>query len=129
MTLNAYGHQIELDAVKGAMKTSGLDPDNTDLSALDLMKFAEARGLGVVGIHAEGKNIPSVLATGDILHFDHQHFVVFDERRGRAIVILDPAEGQVEIDEQAFATEFSGTALLFAASPEALQRRKQQLGL
>ena len=129
MTLSAYGVRFDLNRVKGAMNAENLDLDASGLSALDLVNFAKRNGLGAEGIHAKASAVVDVLKTGDILHFNRNHFVVFDRRDNDRLVILDPALGRRELDMATFATEFSETALLFAASPQAMVERKRELGL
>jgi len=89
MTLAYYGQQMPLEQVQRAL------PPDTDkgLSALQLMNFAKARGLGARGIAIETADAARLLRTGDILHVDGHHYVVIDHVAEDGIHVLDPATG------------------------------------
>ena len=123
MTLSYYGRPTTLDASKAA---THLQSDGT--SALDLVNAAEASGLGTWGIHADAEIVLPVLRTGDILHFDFNHFVVFEALAADGVVLMDPAVGRRVIDRAEFAKHYTGVALLFERSPAALEARKRSVG-
>ena len=124
MTLSYYGRPTTLDASKAA---THFHADGT--TALDLVQAAEAGGLGATGIAAEADAVLPVLRTGDILHFDFNHFVVFDALVADGVRLVDPSEGHQVIDRAAFAQHFTGVALLFERSPAALEARKRSIHL
>jgi ABC-type bacteriocin/lantibiotic exporter with double-glycine peptidase domain len=124
ITLTYYGRPTTLDAGKAATHF-GSEPT----SALDLVNAAKANGLGAVGIAAEVESVLPVLRTGDILHFDFNHFVVFDALTTAGIQLMDPAVGRRVIDRAAFSKHFTGVALLFERSPAALDARTRSIGI
>jgi ABC-type bacteriocin/lantibiotic exporter with double-glycine peptidase domain len=123
-TLTYYGRPTTLDASKAATHYS---PAGT--TALDLVNAALATGLGATGIAADAEQVLRVLRTGDILHFDGNHFVVFDAFSGDSVRIMDPADGSRRLDRATFANRFSGVALLFERSPTALETRLRSIGI
>ena len=98
-------------------------------SALDLVNAAEANGLGAIGVSADADSALPMLRTGDILHFDFNHFVVFDALAAGGVRLMDPATGSRVINRAAFAEHFTGVALLFERSPAAMEVRKRSLAL
>lgn len=124
MTLNFYGHPTTLEATKAAMHFH-----SDEVSALDLVEVAKANGLGAAGVSAGAAAILSVLRPGDILHFDFDHFVVFEGIAPDGIRLLDPGMGRVTLDRARFATRFTDVALLFDRSPEALDERMRSFSL
>jgi len=124
MTLNHYGRGTNLDAIKAAMQFRG-----SGSSALDIVHVAEAHGLGVVGIRAEADLVLPVLQRGDILYVDFNHFVVVDRVLPDAIQILDPGMGRVTLHHADFVKRYAQIALLFASTAEALEIRKQAIGV
>jgi len=121
-TLSYYGRPTTLDAGKAATHFHS-EPTN----ALDLVNAAEANGLGAVGIAGDADHVLPVLRTGDILHLDFNHFVVFDALATEGVWLMDPAVGRRVIDRAAFAEHYSGVALLFERSPAALEARRRSM--
>ncbi len=124
ITLNYYAHPMTLDAAKAA---THFHSDGT--TALDLVNAAEASGLGAAGIAVDADAALPLLSTGDILHFDFNHFVVVETLDGDVVRLMDPAAGRVSFDRTAFARHYSGVALLFERSPEAMAARARSIGL
>jgi ABC-type bacteriocin/lantibiotic exporter with double-glycine peptidase domain len=124
ITLSYYGRPTTLDASKAATHFH-----SEPTSALDLVNAATAKGLGAIGVAAEAESVLPNLRTGDILHFDFNHFVVFDALAAEGIRLMDPAVGRRVIDRAAFAEHFTGVALLFERSPAALEARTRSIGI
>lgn len=129
MTLHVYGRPTDLDAAKRTMKAMNVDPDtNEGMSGLDLVNFAKRSGLGAAGLKLDAADV-KYLRTGDILWFGFNHFVVFDRAELQTIHIVDPGKGPQVLDLPIFSAEFTGVALVFAASPDEMERRKREIGL
>jgi ABC-type bacteriocin/lantibiotic exporter with double-glycine peptidase domain len=124
ITLSYYGRPTTLDASKAATHFH-----SEATNALDLVNAAEASGLGAVGVGGDAERMLPVLRTGDILHFDSDHFVVFEALDGDSVALMDPAVGRRVIDRSVFAKHYTGVALLFERSPEALEARKRAIAL
>jgi len=123
-TLTYYGRPTTLDASKAATHYS-----SAGTTALDLVNAALATGLGATGIAADSDDVLPALRTGDILHFDGNHFVVFDAFSDDNVRIMDPADGSHRLDRAAFANRFTGVALLFERSPAVLETRLRSIGI
>src|SRR6185503_10681778 len=124
ITLSYYGRPTTLEASKAATQFH-----SEPTSALDLVNAAEASGLAAFGVAADPERVLPVLRTGDILHFDFDHFVVFEALAADSVRVMDPAVGRRVIDRVAFAQHYTGVALLFERSPEALEARKRSIGI
>jgi ABC-type bacteriocin/lantibiotic exporter with double-glycine peptidase domain len=124
MTLSYYGRPTTLDASKAAMHFH-----SEATSALDLVNAAKANGLGTWGVGADAETVLPVLRMGDILHYDFDHFVVFEALAADGVRLMDPGLGRRVIDRAEFAKHYTGVALLFERSPAALEARKRSVAV
>lgn len=124
MTFNRYGRSIALDQV-----TREIGGAANGTSAADIVREAERHGLGTSGVSVDPELARSVLEPGDILHWNFNHFVVFERSADTGVWVLDPGAGEQLVDTATFAKAFTGVALLFANSPDAMLLRKAKLGL
>jgi ATP-binding cassette subfamily B protein len=112
MVLARHGRREQLDELRGAVLGKGGGTD-----AFSLVGAARRYGLRARGVRCEAEDA-AFLPPGSILHWEFNHFVVF-ERQGRGgIEILDPAVGRRRISHEQFRKSFTGVALLFAPSDE-----------
>lgn len=83
------------------------------VSALDIVRWAQASGLHATGVAAELGALHR-LPMPSILHWKMRHFVVLAQvRRGRYL-ILDPAlAGPVHLSRSEVARQYSGHAIIF----------------
>jgi ABC-type bacteriocin/lantibiotic exporter with double-glycine peptidase domain len=117
MTLDYYGKPAALDAIEHE-----LPPGADGVSALQLLKLAESRGLGVEGVKVITPRHASLLRAGDILHVDEHHFVVVDHVSDDGIHVLDPDSGP-DVVALTDPTHPYRAALVFADTPAALDER------
>jgi predicted double-glycine peptidase len=118
MTLNLYGRPTTVDA---ALTTMPVKHDG--VSALDIVNAAKAKGLGVKGVRVTAEEAARYLIAGDIVHLRASHFAVVERTTATGLVLLDPAAGTRDVDVATLSSEFSGVALIFGDSPEALTQR------
>jgi ATP-binding cassette, subfamily B, bacterial len=109
MVLAHHGHAATLDACRVATGT------NRGTDALGIVRGAEQFGLRGRGLRIEVEDL-ELLPAGAILHWDFNHFVVFDRvRRGR-VELVDPAYGRRSLPLDRFRKHFTGIALVFEPS-------------
>lgn len=107
MVLSYFKHETNLDEVRRAV---GVNQDGAD--ALSILRGAEHYGLVGRGLSLD---IPAMrhLPPGAILHWEFNHFVVFEKWTKDAIYIVDPALGRRKITLEKARRSFSGIALVF----------------
>ena len=109
--LRHYGRDVLLDSVRAT-----LGSERHGVSALGLLRAARNYGLRGRGVQADLEQL-DLLPKGAVLHWEFNHFVVFEsvDRRGN-VTIVDPAHGRRRIAPDAFSEAFTGVALLFEPS-------------
>lgn len=123
MILDRYGASIPLEELRDLCGTS-----RDGNSALQLLQAAERLGLKGRGYKMQPKQLIDERSPL-ILHWRMNHFVVIDGfTRGRA-VILDPALGRVQVEQEELGRAFSGIALKLEPTPALKRRRRVSPGI
>jgi ATP-binding cassette subfamily B protein len=107
MVLGYFGKTVPLDALRDAC-----GPGRDGVSALDLLNAASFFGLRARPARLEIDDL-AFLTPASILHWEFDHFVVFEGLTADAVDILDPALGRRRVPVSAFRRSFTGVALLF----------------
>jgi ABC-type bacteriocin/lantibiotic exporter with double-glycine peptidase domain len=107
MVLTYYGKPVRLDEVRDA---AGVGRDGVHAQAL--LQAARWFGLRGRGVRLEMDDL-DFLEAGSVLHWQFNHFVVFERLRKDAVDIVDPAFGQRRVPLDEFRKLFTGVALLF----------------
>ncbi len=125
MVLGFLGRDVNLDEVREAAGGSGRD--GTD--ALAIVRAAEWFGLRSRGIAIDVASLTS-LPAGSILHWEFNHFVVFERISKKGIEIVDPGMGKRVVSAARFSESFTGVALVFEPSDtfEAKRRGNGRFG-
>jgi len=108
MVLAYLGRDATLDEVREIAGGSGRD--GADAQAL--VKTAEHYGLRARGLSIDIEHMKYVPA-GSILHWEFNHFVVFERMTRRGAEIVDPGRGRRVIPEAQLRASFTGVALVF----------------
>lgn len=107
MVLRYYGHERSLDEVRRATTT-----DHNGVSALSILRAGRSYGLRGRGVKVEGLDDLELLPRAAILHWEFNHFVVFERVDRRGVIILDPAHGRRRVSTAQFDRACTGVALL-----------------
>ncbi|HUS32513.1 MAG TPA: peptidase domain-containing ABC transporter [Kofleriaceae bacterium] len=107
MVLKFLGRDAMLDEVREAI---GGGRDGTD--AAGIIRGASHYGLVGRGLSLDVDNL-RFLPAGSILHWEFNHFVVFERMTKAGAVIVDPARGTRTIPEKQLREAFTGVALVF----------------
>ncbi|HEX8114081.1 MAG TPA: cysteine peptidase family C39 domain-containing protein, partial [Kofleriaceae bacterium] len=105
MVMAYYGRETKLAEVRDAM---GIGRDG--VSAKAILDTAERYGLTGRGIKVDTSQI-KLVKTGTILHWEFNHFVVFDRIVPGGIRIVDPATGPRDVPLDQFGKAFTGVAI------------------
>jgi ABC-type bacteriocin/lantibiotic exporter with double-glycine peptidase domain len=111
MVLRYYGRTHPLDELRDAMGV-----DHNGVSALGILRAARSYGLRGRGVRIDDLAELDMLPAGAILHWEFNHFVVFDRVDRHGPVILDPAHGRRRVPRSEFEEAFTGVALLLEPS-------------
>nr|MCH9687605.1 ABC transporter permease [Deltaproteobacteria bacterium] len=112
MVLQMHGKSVRLDELRTAL---GIDRDGS--SAADLLEAAGRYGMLGRGLQLEPTDLRHV-PPGAILHWDFNHFVVFERWTPSGIRLVDPARGRRFVPHARVEHMFTGVALV-------LQRTEQ----
>lgn len=104
--LRFYGRHVSLEEVRDAL---GIGRDGT--TALQILEGASIYGLRGRGIRIEDPSDLQYVERGSILHWNLDHFVVFDHYDRGSVVIVDPAIGQRRVSAAQAADALSGIVL------------------
>jgi len=117
MILAYHGRNIPLARIRDEL---GLARDG--VTARNLLEAGTRLGLIGRGVKVEVEKLP-LLARGSVLHWEFNHFVIFDRLDKGGVRILDPAAGIRDIPLAQFAESFTGVALEFSPAPDFRQQK------
>jgi ATP-binding cassette subfamily B protein len=105
MVMAYYGRESKLAEVRDVM---GIGRDG--VSAKSILDTAEKYGLTGRGIKVDLSQL-KLLKTATILHWEFNHFVVFDRLINDCVRIVDPATGPRDVPLHQFGKAFTGVAI------------------
>lgn len=111
MILAYYGKWLPLEQLR---KDCGVSRDGC--SARQLMQVGRDYGLEVQGFKVEPNDLPPLAPA--IIHWNFNHFLVFDGFRGKKAYLNDPARGRVSVSREEFNKSFTGVVLAFKKGPD-----------
>ncbi|HYU33150.1 MAG TPA: peptidase domain-containing ABC transporter [Thermoanaerobaculia bacterium] len=115
MVLGYYGKHLRLDDVR---KVTGFGRDGAD--ALALVNAGRVFGLRGRGVKIDEIEDLRFLDRGSILHWQFNHFVVFDRLRAGGAELVDPAVGRRWVSQEELERSFTGVALAFETGEDFL---------
>jgi ABC-type bacteriocin/lantibiotic exporter with double-glycine peptidase domain len=125
MVLGFHGKHLRLDDVR---KVTGFGRDGAD--ALALVNTGRVFGLRGRGIKIDEIDDLRFLDRGSILHWQFNHFVVFDRLRAGGAELVDPAVGRRWVSREELERSFTGVALAFETGEDFLpeESRRRDVG-
>jgi len=111
MVMRYHGKEVKLAEVREAM---GIGRDG--VSAKSILDTAERYGLAGRGIKVDISQI-KLLKTGTILHWEFNHFLVFERLVKGGVRVVDPATGPRDVKLADFAKAFTGVAIELTLTP------------
>jgi ABC-type bacteriocin/lantibiotic exporter with double-glycine peptidase domain len=118
MAMAFHGKHVPLEQVR---EITGTDRDGVD--ALSLTRAARWFGMRARGIRLELEAL-DYLEPGTILHWDFNHFVVFERITRGGVMIVDPGGGRREVSMEQFGRSFTGVAIEVEPAEEFVTSRK-----
>ncbi|MDQ3982005.1 MAG: peptidase domain-containing ABC transporter, partial [Actinomycetota bacterium] len=106
MSLAFHGRHVSPEEVRSA---TGTGRDGVDASSI--IRAARAYDMRARGVKVEVDGI-RYLPKGAILHWEFNHFVVFERLTRGGVVVVDPALGRRRIPLEQFGKSFTGVALI-----------------
>jgi ATP-binding cassette, subfamily B, bacterial len=122
IVLGSLGREVSLDEVREATGVSQRD----GVDAQQLLGAAHWFGLRGRGVSLDIEQL-KYLPPGSILHWEFNHFVVFDRMVKRGAQIIDPGRGPRVIPFDKLGQSFTGVALVFEET-ETFERRRAGKG-
>jgi ABC-type bacteriocin/lantibiotic exporter with double-glycine peptidase domain len=120
MVLGHLGRDVSLDEVREAAGGSARDGVN----AASIVRAAEWYGLRCRALSMPDLDDLQYLPPGTILHWDFNHFVVFERIVKKGIQIVDPGGGPRVVTRDQFGKLFTGVVLVFEPSDSFEPRRR-----
>ncbi|MGE5180782.1 MAG: peptidase domain-containing ABC transporter [Acidobacteriota bacterium] len=122
MVLRYLGREVTLEEVREATGGGGREGS----SALALVRGAEWYGLRGRGLSLDVDHL-KFLPAGTILHWEFNHFLVFERMTRKGAEVVDPARGRRIVDEGELRKAFTGVAIVFEKT-DAFQPKKAGTG-
>ncbi len=121
MAMAYHGKEVKLAEVREAM---GIGRDG--VSAKAILDTAERYGMVGRGIKVEPAQL-ALVKRGTILHWEFNHFVVFDRVGAKGVRIVDPATGPRDVPLDQFGKAFTGVAIELLPTPR-FTKQKYEAG-
>lgn len=118
MVLGYLGRATRLDEVGGV-----INPGRDGLDGVALLRGAEHFGLRGRGVRLDMRDL-CYLPRGSILHWELNHFVVYERQVRGAVQIVDPASGRRRVPTKRFSSSFTGIAFVFEEANALAPRAK-----
>lgn len=110
MVLGYHGREVRVAEVR---EVAGVGLDGSD--ALSLLRAAEWFGLRGRGLKLDVDDL-GYLPQASILHWEFNHFVVFERATRRGVHLVDPAYGRRCVSMEQFRRSFTGVALVIEST-------------
>jgi len=112
MVLGYHGKAVRIEELRQVHTT-----DRSGMTAQDILNVARFYGLRGRGVSIDIEEL-ELLDRGSILHWNFDHFVVFDKLDKKSVQIVDPGAGRRRVPMEQFRRSFTGVALLLEPSDE-----------
>ena len=120
MAMAYHGREVKLSEVREAM---GIGRDG--VSAKAILDTAERFGMAGRGIKVDISQL-KLLRTATILHWEFNHFVVFDRMVKGGVRIVDPATGPRDVPFNQFGKCFTGAAIELTPTDRFVKAKREK---
>lgn len=120
MVMAYYGREIPLEQMR---IETGVSRDGSKAS--NISKAANRLGLQAKGYRYSLRKLMEVAKVPCIIHWNFNHFVVYEGKKGKYHYLNDPAEGRRKLTEEELDAGYTGITVQFQKT-EAFQMEKQQ---
>lgn len=124
MILAYYGKHVALEKLR---VETGVSRDGCN--AKNICTAAEKYGFTARGKHWSCKKLVANAEPPCMLHWNFNHFVVYEGKKGRYYYLNDPALGRRKLSYEELEAGFTGVVLLFTPGPEFKKEKKKPDGL
>ena len=108
MVMSYFGKEVRLEEVRQAM---GVGRDGA--TALGIIKAARGFGMRGRGVKiSDPEEALDALPPATVLHWEFNHFLLFDKVRGQSVHVVDPAHGKRVLSMEDFKRAFTGVAVI-----------------
>jgi NHLM bacteriocin system ABC transporter peptidase/ATP-binding protein len=112
MVLAHHGRNVSLEELRAAC---GVSRDGSKAS--NISRAAERYGLEASAYRLEPDELDDIELPA-IIHWNFNHFLVYEGRLGRRYYLNDPATGPRVVDAEELGSSFTGVAMTFEPTPE-----------
>lgn len=124
MVLSHYGKDVPLEQMR---IEAGVSRDGS--KAGNLMRAARKFGMEGKGFRYSLRKLMEQASVPCIIHWNFNHFVVFEGKKGDYYYLNDPAEGRRKLTEEELDDGYTGITLQFKKRPDFVkEKRKENVG-
>lgn len=121
MILSYFGKDVPLEQMR---IETGVSRDGSKAS--NLVKAANRLGLQAKGYRYSLRKLMEEARVPCIIHWNFNHFVVYEGKKGRYHYLNDPAEGRRKLTEEELDSGYTGITIQFRKGPDFQKERKQR---
>jgi ABC-type bacteriocin/lantibiotic exporter with double-glycine peptidase domain len=120
MIMGYFGKEVPLEQMR---IETGVSRDGSKAS--NIVKAARKLGLNSKGYRYSLKKLLNEASVPCIIHWNFNHFVVFEGKKGNYYYLNDPAEGRRKLTEEELDDGYTGITIQFSKG-EGFQKEKQK---
>ena len=121
MILAYYGKELTLEQLR---VETGVSRDGSRAS--NMVKAAEKLGLNAKGFRYSLKKLTDTAKVPCIIHWQFNHFVVFEGKKGKYYYINDPSSGRVKLTLDELDDGYTGITLQFSKKEDFKKEKKKR---
>lgn len=121
MVMGYFGKEVPLEQMR---VETGVSRDGS--KAKNIIKAANRFGLEAKGYRYSLKKLMETASVPCIIHWNFNHFVVFEGKRGKHYWLNDPAEGRRKLTEEELDSGYTGITIQFRRTPDFKRERQKR---
>lgn len=120
MVLSYYGRTVPLEELR---VEAGVSRDGSKAS--NLLRASRKYGMESKGFRYSFKKLIEQARVPCIIHWNFNHFVVFEGKKGKYYYINDPSEGRRKLTEEELDDGYTGITMQFAKGPDFVKEKQK----